>query len=48
LAAPLAAYGERGVSAVLQLIEHELAAAMALTGVEDAARVPRGVVTAPC
>jgi L-lactate dehydrogenase (cytochrome) len=42
----LAAYGERGVSAVLQLIEQELDAAMTLTGVEDAARVPRGVVNA--
>jgi L-lactate dehydrogenase (cytochrome) len=40
----LAAYGERGVSAVLQLVEQELDTAMVLTGVEDATCVPRGVV----
>jgi L-lactate dehydrogenase (cytochrome) len=43
----LAAYGEKGVTAVLQLIEQELDAAMALTGVDDAARVPQGVVIGP-
>jgi L-lactate dehydrogenase (cytochrome) len=40
----LAAYGEKGVTAVLELIEQELDAAMMLTGVGDVRNLPPGLV----
>ena len=43
----LAAYGQKGVEAALQLLSQEIDAAMALTGVADINHLPRGVVIAP-
>jgi L-lactate dehydrogenase (cytochrome) len=43
----LAAYGEAGVTTALQLIEQELDTAMALTGVNDVAALPQGLVIGP-
>jgi L-lactate dehydrogenase (cytochrome) len=40
----LAAYGEAGVTATLELIEQELDAGMVLTGAGDVTRLPQGVV----
>jgi L-lactate dehydrogenase (cytochrome) len=40
----LAAYGEAGVTTVLQLMAQELDAAMALTGVDDVHALPEGLV----
>ena len=40
----LAAYGEKGVTAVLKLIQQELDAGMLLTGVDDVTRLPPDVV----
>jgi L-lactate dehydrogenase (cytochrome) len=41
----LAAYGEKGVAATLDLIEQELDAAMRLTGVGSAAQVPTDILS---
>ena len=43
----LAAYGKAGVTAALELIEQELDTAMALTGVDDVAALPQGLVIQP-
>ncbi|MGI8725160.1 MAG: alpha-hydroxy-acid oxidizing protein [Methyloceanibacter sp.] len=43
----LAAYGQKGVEAALQLLNQELDAAMALTGVADVSHLPPEVVIAP-
>ena len=43
----LAAYGKAGVTAALELIEQELDTAMALTGVDDVAALPKGLVIQP-
>ena len=40
----LAAYGEKGVITALEIIEQELNAGMALTGVDDVANLPPGIV----
>jgi L-lactate dehydrogenase (cytochrome) len=40
----LAAYGEKGVTAVLELLQQELDAGMLLTGVDDVTRLPPDVV----
>jgi L-lactate dehydrogenase (cytochrome) len=40
----LGAYGQAGVTKALQILREELSIAMALTGVTDAARVPRSVI----
>jgi L-lactate dehydrogenase (cytochrome) len=40
----LGAYGQAGVTKALEILRDELDIAMALTGVTDAARVPRGVI----
>jgi L-lactate dehydrogenase (cytochrome) len=40
----LAAYGEKGVTAVLELIQQELDAGMLLTGVDDVTRLPPDAV----
>jgi L-lactate dehydrogenase (cytochrome) len=43
----LAAYGEAGVAAALQLIEQELDVAMALTGINDITKIAPGLLVAP-
>jgi L-lactate dehydrogenase (cytochrome) len=43
----LAAYGEAGVAAALQLIEQELDAAMALTGIDDVTKITPGLLVEP-
>ena len=40
----LAAYGDKGVTAALEIIEKEIYAGMMLTGAEDITRLPRGFV----
>jgi L-lactate dehydrogenase (cytochrome) len=40
----LGAYGQAGVTKALQILREELSIAMALTGVTDAAKVPRSVI----
>ena len=40
----LAAYGEKGVTAALEIIEKEIQAGMMLTGAEDVTRLPPGFV----
>jgi L-lactate dehydrogenase (cytochrome) len=46
----LGAYGQAGVTKALEIIRDELDIAMALTGVVDAAKVPRGIILerTPC
>ena len=43
----LGAYGEAGVTKVLEIIKDELDVAMALTSVTDASRVPREIILRP-
>jgi L-lactate dehydrogenase (cytochrome) len=40
----LAAYGEAGVTAALELIEQELDTAMAMTGIDDVRKMPEGLL----
>jgi L-lactate dehydrogenase (cytochrome) len=43
----LGAYGQAGVSKALDILKDELDVAMALTGVTDVAKVPRGIILRP-
>jgi L-lactate dehydrogenase (cytochrome) len=40
----LGAYGQPGVTKALDILKEELSVAMALTGVTDVAKVPRGII----